>query len=105
MANSHDNEPQDNYTLLVDAQDADWHETSAGLIFGVQALGDLLVELNPNNAPIAGAPYMAPLCRFLQMALPLIAEALTARMSSGESVRNTVIDERIRAALDAGLEQ
>lgn len=105
MANSHDTEPQYSYTLLIDSAEADWHETSAGLIFGVQALGDLLVELNPNNAPIAGAPYMAPLCRFLQMALPLIADTLAARMGAGESVRNTVIDEHIQAALDAGLEQ
>lgn len=95
MADSNHTEPEHSYTVLEDPADADWHETSAGLIFGVQALGDLLVALNPNNEPVAGAPYMAPLCRFLQMALPLLADTLAGRI---EANRN-LLDEHIAAAL------
>ena len=106
MANSHHTEtPQLGYTLVIEPADCDYHDSTAGLIYAVEALGDLLVALNPAGFPQTDAdPYM-PLYRFLQSALPLMASTLTARLEAGDNARNTVIDDRMLAALNAGVGQ
>ena len=91
-----------NYTIMVEPPDADWKDTTEGLLCTLNNCSELVQAMNPEDPQIDG--FLHDLYEVTWTNLSRISDALMAHKSAGENhadqVRQQIAEEMVEGQKD-----